>query len=305
MSWLATTGASLKKEYLTWRTIVPRISHSVNGWAGPSGLAARNGLNSRFTMVVAALTNPVAMTPTNVWMGSWATVGDVSTSLTVLACLVNAAKPSSSPVTGSSAMDINVNGTSDSSPPPAASAVSIRSASDSCADSPESAVDPVTIGVDSSAKESCCAPASSVPTDSPSGSVPAAGAASTSGSVDAGGISSSVACPASLVEVSRPPELSRSICGAVDSPAVVDKSAPASVGAAGAVDGPGGGGSAPAGGAVAVPVVPPAPASGEPSADGALEESVPVSARATLSPCPVVTSTPTPSATASAPTRPM
>ena len=46
-------------------------------------------------------------------------------------------------------MDINVNGTSDSSPPSAGSAVSIRSASDSCADSPESAVDAVTIGVDS------------------------------------------------------------------------------------------------------------------------------------------------------------
>ena len=93
MSWSATTGASLKKEYLTWRTIVPSTSHSVNGWAGPSGLGARNGLNSRFTMVVAAFTNPVAMTPTNVWMGSWATVGIVSTSLTVLTCLVNAAKP--------------------------------------------------------------------------------------------------------------------------------------------------------------------------------------------------------------------
>ncbi len=71
----------------------------------------------------------------------------------------------------------------------------------------------------------------------------------------------------------------------------------------GAFDGPGGGASA--GGAVAVPVAPPAPAAGEPSAEGALEESVPVSARAMLSPCPVVTSTPTPSATASAPTRPM
>ena len=69
MSWSATTGASLKKECLIWRTSEPSTSHSVNGWAGPSGLAARNGLNSRFTMAVAALTNPVAMTPTNVWMG--------------------------------------------------------------------------------------------------------------------------------------------------------------------------------------------------------------------------------------------
>ena len=67
--------------------------------------------------------------------------------------------------------------------------MSMRSASDSCADSPESAVDAVSIGVDS-AKESCCVTASSVPTDSPSGSVPAGGAASTSGAVDAGGISS-------------------------------------------------------------------------------------------------------------------
>ena len=43
-------------------------------------------------MVVAAFTNPVAMTPTNVWIGSWATVGTAWTSLKVLTCLVNAAK---------------------------------------------------------------------------------------------------------------------------------------------------------------------------------------------------------------------
>ena len=123
----------------------------------------------------------------------------------------------------------------------------------------------------------------------------------------AGGISSSVACPASLVEVSRPPELSTSPSpGPLDSPAVVDKSAPASGGEAGADDGPGGGASDAHGGRRGRgPGASPAPGSGEPSADGALEESVPVSARATLSPCPVVTSTPTPSATASAPTRPM
>ena len=153
--------------------------------------------------------------------------------------------------------------------------MSTRSTSDSCADSPESAVDPVTIGVGSPAKESCCAPEYSVPTDSSSGSVPAAGAASTSGSVDLRG-PSSVACPASLVEVSRPPELSTSVCGAVDSPPWW-ASRHRRGGAAGAVDGPGGGASASAGGAVAV--APPAPGSGEPSADGALEESVPVSAR--------------------------
>ena len=75
-------------------------------------------------------------------------MGNASTSLKVLTCLVNA-RIRSSPVTESLAMDINVNGTSASSPPSAASAVSIRSASDSCADSPESAVDAMTIGVDS------------------------------------------------------------------------------------------------------------------------------------------------------------
>ena len=179
---------------------------------------------------------------------------------------------------------------------------------DSCADSPESSR-----GAQYRSawiprlKESWCATASPAPTRAPRRArCPLVELAWTSGAVDPGGISSSsVACPASLVEVSRPPELSRFICGVVDSPAVVGESAPASVSESGAVDGPGGGASASAAVPVAVAVAPPAPASGEPSADGALEESVPVSARATLSPCPVVTSTPTPSATASAPTRPM
>ena len=203
-------------------------------------------------------------------------------------------------------MNINVNGISATSPLSAAAAVSLRSASGSCADSPnDSAVNAVSISVRSPAEESCCATEPSVPTDSGSGSVPAAGAASTSGSVDAAGISSSsVDCPASLVEVSTP-ELSTCICGAVDAPAVVGESTAESVGAAGAVDGPGGGASAAAGVPVAVPLAPPASAPGEPFVDDAVDESVPVSARATLSPCPVVTSTPTPRATASAPTRPM
>ena len=109
--------------YLVVMAIKPSNSPSVNGWGmGSSGPGARNGLNSRFTTAVAAFTNPVTMAAPSVAMGPRATVGTVSTSLTVLACLVNAAKPCSSPVTGSSAMDINVNGTSESSPPSAASA---------------------------------------------------------------------------------------------------------------------------------------------------------------------------------------
>ena len=90
--------------------------------------------------------------------------------------------------------------------------------------------------------------------------------ASTSGSVDAGrnfliigGLSGVIGGGV------QPPELSTCICGAVDAPAVVGESAPASVGAAGAVDGPGGGASAAAGVPVAVPVAPPAPAPGNPS----------------------------------------
>ena len=64
----------------------------VGGW-DPAGPAARNGLNSRFTTAVAAFTNPVTMTAPSVAMGPRATVGTASTSLTALACVVNAAKP--------------------------------------------------------------------------------------------------------------------------------------------------------------------------------------------------------------------
>ena len=71
-------------------------------------------------------------------------------------------------------MNINVNGISATSPLSAAAAVSIRSASESCADSPnDSAVNAVSIGVRSPAEESCCATEPSVPTDSASDSVPA------------------------------------------------------------------------------------------------------------------------------------